>query len=67
MRHFGFRFTTGHLLWAATLVPAVVLLCLHFDLLWLGVTLGVLIALFSVLAIRGRRLTGWIAAMFACG
>ena len=24
MRHFGLRFTTGHLLWAATLVPAVV-------------------------------------------
>ncbi|WP_061000550.1 type VII secretion protein EccE [Mycolicibacterium mucogenicum] len=65
MRHFGLRFTTGHLLWAATLVPAVVLLCMHFNLLWLGITLGVLIALFSVLAIRGRRLTGWIAAMFA--
>ena len=44
MRHFGFRFTTGHLLWAATLVPAVVLLCMHFHLLWLGITLGVLIA-----------------------
>jgi len=42
-----------------------VLLCMHFNLLWLGITLGVLIALFSVLAIRGRRLTGWIAAMFA--
>jgi type VII secretion protein EccE len=65
MKHFGLRFTTGHLLWAATLVPAVVLLCMHFNLLWLGITLGVLIALFSVLAIRGRRLTGWIAAMFA--
>ena len=44
MRHFGLRFTTGHLLWAATLVPAVVLLCMHFNLLWLGITLGVLIA-----------------------
>lgn len=65
LRQFGFRFSTGHAIWAAALIPACVLLCIHFDLLWLGITLGVLIALFSVLTIRGRRLTGWVKAVFA--
>jgi type VII secretion protein EccE len=65
LRHFGFRFTTGHAIWAATLVPACVALCMRFHLLWLGITLGALIAIFSVLTIRGRRLTGWVRAIFS--
>ncbi len=48
-RHFGFRFTTGHAIWAATLIPACIAVCMHFNLLWLGITLSVLIAIFSVL------------------
>ena len=64
-RHFGFRFTTGHAIWAATLIPACIAVCLHFKLLWLGITLSVLIAIFSVLTIRGYRLTGWVRAVFS--
>ncbi|MGD2212020.1 type VII secretion protein EccE [Mycolicibacterium nivoides] len=64
-RHFGFRFTTGHAIWAATLIPACIAVCLHFKLLWLGITLSVLIAIFSVLTIRGYRLTGWVKAVFS--
>lgn len=64
-RNFGFRFTTGHAIWAATLIPACIAVCMHFKLLWLGITLSALIALFSVLTIRGYRLTGWVRAVFS--
>lgn len=62
---FGFRATTGHLLWAAVLIPACVLLFMQLDLLWLGITLGVLIAIAAVLTVRGRRFAGWIVAIFS--
>nr|WP_090278105.1 type VII secretion protein EccE [Mycolicibacterium komanii]CRL73468.1 type VII secretion protein EccE [Mycolicibacterium komanii] len=62
---FGLRFTTGHAIWAAVLIPAAILLFAKLDLLWLGITLAVLIALGSVVTIRGLRLTGWVAAVFA--
>lgn len=62
---FGLRFTTGHLLWAAVLIPACVLLFAKLDLLWLGITLGVFIAIGTTLTVRGRRLAGWIVAIFA--
>ena len=65
LRQFGFRFSTGHAVWTTILIPASVAICLHFKLLWLGVMLSVLIAIFSVLTIRGRRLTGWIRAVFS--
>ncbi|BBY45046.1 type VII secretion protein EccE [Mycolicibacterium celeriflavum] len=65
LRIFGLRFTTGHAIWAAALIPAGVLLFASLDLLWLGITLAVLIALGSVVTIRGRRVTGWVAAVFA--
>jgi type VII secretion protein EccE len=62
---FGFRFTTGHLLWAAALIPACIALSIPLDLLWLGITLSVLIVIAVVLTVRGRRLTGWITAIFS--
>ncbi|OFJ50690.1 type VII secretion protein EccE [Mycolicibacterium grossiae] len=62
---FGFRATTGHLLWAAVLIPALILLFRQLDLLWLGITLAVLIAIAAVLTVRGRRFTGWIVAIFS--
>lgn len=62
---FGFRATTGHLLWAAVLIPACILLFRPLDLMWLGITLSVLIAVFAVLTVRGRRLAGWIVAIFS--
>jgi type VII secretion protein EccE len=65
LRLFGLRFTTGHALWAATLIPACVLVFVQLGRLWIGVTLAVIIALAAVVTVRGRRLTGWIAALFA--
>jgi type VII secretion protein EccE len=62
---FGLRFTTGHALWAAALIPAVLLVFAQLDLMWLGITLAVLIGLGSVVTIRGRRPSGWVAALFA--
>jgi type VII secretion protein EccE len=62
---FGLRFTTGHAIWAAVLIPACIALFLPRDLLWLGITLAVVIALAAVVSIRGRRLTGWVAAVFS--
>lgn len=62
---FGLRFTTGHAVWAAALIPASIVLFASLDLLWLGIALAVLIALVAVVTIRGRRLTAWAAAVFA--
>ena len=62
---FGLRFTTGHALWATALIPACIVLFMQIDRLWIGVTLAVIIALTAVLTVRGRRLTGWIAVLFA--
>ena len=62
---FGLRFTTGHAIWAAALIPGCLLLFIRFDLLWLGVTLAMIIALAGLVTVRGRRLTGWIAALFS--
>ena len=62
---FGLRFTTGHALWAAVLIPACLLVFAPTDLLWLGITLAVFVGLAAVVTVRGRRLTGWVAALFA--
>ena len=62
---FGLRFTTGHALWAAVLIPASVLMFAAMDMMWLGITLAVIIGLAAVVTVRGRRLTGWVAALFA--
>ena len=65
LRLFGLRFTTGHALWAAALIPACIAVFMQLERLWIGVTLAVIIALAAVLTVRGRRLTGWIAVLFA--
>jgi type VII secretion protein EccE len=62
---FGLRLTTGHLLWAAVLIPACLVFFIHIHLTWLAITLAVLIAIATVLTVRGRRITGWIAVVFA--
>jgi len=62
---FGLRVTTGHLLWAAVLIPACVIFFVHVHLLWLAITLAVVIAIAATLTVRGRRVTGWIAAVFS--
>ena len=65
LAQFGFRVTTGHLLWAAVLIPACIAIFTPLNLLWLGITLAVIIAISVVLTVRGRRLTGWITAIFS--
>lgn len=65
LRQFGFRFTTGHAIWAAVLVPACIAVCWHLHVLWVGVAISALIAIGSALTFRGRRVTGWIAAVFS--
>ncbi|KUI24360.1 type VII secretion protein EccE [Mycobacterium sp. IS-1742] len=65
LAQFGLRLTTGHLIWAAVLIPACVALFIPMNLLWVGVAVSVLIALIAVVTIRGRRLTGWVAALFS--
>ena len=50
---FGLRFTTGHAIWAAALIPACIALFLPLDLLWVGITVAVVIALAAVVTIRG--------------
>lgn len=62
---FALRFSTGHALWAAVLIPACVLLFSQSGLLWPGITAAVLIGLTSVLTFRGRRLAGWVVALVA--
>jgi len=62
---FGLRFTTGHLIWAVALIPACIAVFLPLDLLWVGVMLAVVVALAAVVTIRGRRLTGWVGAVFS--
>lgn len=57
------RFTTGHALVAAALAPACVALFLGLGYLWIGITLAVLVVLAALVAVRGRRVTGWIAAL----
>jgi type VII secretion protein EccE len=62
---FGFRATTGHLLWAAVLIPACFAIFIPLNLLWLAITLSAIIAISAVLTARGRRITGWIVAIFS--
>lgn len=62
---FGLRFTTGHTIWAAALIPACIALFLHLRLMWVGIAVAVVIAIASVLTIRGRRLSGWMVAIFS--
>ncbi|MBS9532776.1 type VII secretion protein EccE [Mycobacterium sp. M1] len=61
----GLRFTTGHLLTATLLGPALIAAGYAWGKPWVGITLTVLAALIAVVTVRGRRLTGWIAALWA--
>ena len=62
---FGLRLTTGHLMWAAVLIPACIAIFVPLDAMWVGVTVSVLIELIAITTVRGRRLTGWVAALFS--
>lgn len=62
---FGLRLTTGHLMWAAVLIPACIAIFVPLDAMWVGITISVLTALIAIVTVRGRRLTGWVAALFS--
>ena len=63
--HIGLRFTTGHMLWAAVLAPACVAVFAAIHRTWIGIVLGVLVVAATTVSVRGRRLTGWIKALYA--
>ena len=65
MRSLRLRFTSGHALWAAALAPLCLLLFFHTRYEWAGPTLVGVAAVVATVTFRGRRITGWIAAMFA--
>ena len=65
LAQFGLRLTTGHLMWAAVLIPACIAIFAPLDLLWVGITVSMVIAPIAVVTVRGRRLTGWVAALFS--
>jgi type VII secretion protein EccE len=52
-------------LWAAALAPLCVLLFLGTRYEWAGPTLVALAAIVATVTFRGRRITGWMAAVFA--
>ncbi|BBZ09742.1 ESX-1 secretion system protein EccE1 [Mycolicibacterium doricum] len=62
---FGLRLSTGHLMWAAVLIPACIAIFVPLDAMWVGIMVCVLIALIATVTLRGRRLTGWVAALFS--
>ncbi len=61
-RPLGLRFSTGHPLWLAALAPALVLLAAHTRYWWAGPAAAALGAVIAFVTVRGRRVTGWLAA-----
>lgn len=59
----GLRFTTGHALVAAVLAPACITASVGLGYPWIGIVLAVAVVLTALVTVRGRRLTGWIAAL----
>jgi type VII secretion protein EccE len=65
MKSLRLRFTSGHALWAAALAPLCILLFMGTRYEWAGPTLVGVAAVVATVTYRGRRITGWIAAVFA--
>ncbi len=65
MRAFRLRFTSGHVLWAVALAPLCILLFLHTRYQWAGPALVGAVAVVALVTYRGRRLMGWVGALFA--
>jgi type VII secretion protein EccE len=61
----GLKVHTGQALVAASIAPALVVMCAAAGRLWLGVVLAVLAALVALVAFRGRTVTGWARAWYA--
>ena len=65
MSAIGLRFTSGHAMWVAALAPLGIILFLDTRYERLGPALIVLGVLIATVTFRGRRVTGWIAALVA--
>jgi type VII secretion protein EccE len=58
-------FSSAHALWAAALAPLCIFLFMNTRFEWAGPTLVGVTALLAIVTYRGRRATGWLAAMAA--
>jgi type VII secretion protein EccE len=65
LRSWRLRFTTGHTMWLAALAPLCVTLFLdtRYERAGIGAVAGIVAV--ALITFRGRRLTGWVAAVFA--
>lgn len=59
------RFSTGHTLLLAVLAPLVILYFLQTRYWWAGIVLVALGAVVAFVTFSGRRVTGWVATVFA--
>lgn len=59
------KFSTGHTLVLAVLAPAAILWFLPTRYWWAGIALAVAGAIVAFVTFFGRRLTGWVATVFA--
>ncbi|MDT5174966.1 MAG: hypothetical protein QOG37_2217, partial [Mycobacterium sp.] len=59
------KFSTGHTLVLAVLAPPAILLFLHTRHWWVGVALVAVGAIVAFVTFFGRRITGWVATVFA--
>ncbi|MEI7715418.1 MAG: type VII secretion protein EccE [Mycobacterium sp.] len=65
MSALGLRFTSGHALWVAALAPPCILLFLGTRYAPVGPALVALGVVLATVTFRGRRVTGWMAAVIA--
>ncbi|QUR69446.1 type VII secretion protein EccE [Mycobacterium spongiae] len=61
----GLRFATGHTAVVAGLAPPAVMLFLSTRYWWAGIALAALGAMLAFVTFYGRRLTGWVATLYA--
>lgn len=61
----GLRFSTAHTLLTAALAPPIIVLFLDTRHERLGIGVVAAIAILAVVTFRGRKLYGWVAALFA--
>ncbi|MDT5219319.1 MAG: hypothetical protein QOF15_1424 [Mycobacterium sp.] len=59
------KFSTGHTLVLAVLAPAAILLFLPTQHWWVGIALVAVGAIVAFVTFFGRRITGWVATVFA--
>ena len=61
----GLRFSTGHALLASALAPPCIIAFLETRYWWAGIALASLGVIVATVTFYGRRITGWVAAVYA--